>query len=244
MKTCIQEASLTPPPGIGEEVYHPQFFFCKNETGKCLTGEVREIVTSVLQTRQPTFMQDESWIAAARKPSNPFSRNFFLKHICMNRIASGALKVVDKRLDSMPFYYFEDLPNWSKITYQGRYDRKMERYLFIAEQTFYIGVDGVASCLDKEKGILDLFFIQVGYTPETHRADESFFLQYWSTVRQSINNHQYAAQCNVRVSFLHIGDQKSSKPFVPVQRKIAGEEFELEYHFYDISLSILDDRLR
>ena len=243
MKACIQEAALVPPPEMGEELYDPQFFSCKNETGKCLTGEVCEIVTSVLQTHRPTFMRDGSWIDTARRISNPFSRNFLLKHICMNRIASGGLKLPDDRLDSMDFCYFEALPDWSKLTFRRYPDQREGRYLFIATQFLRVGIDGVASYLDRERKLIDLYFIQVGYTPKARSVDEDFFRQHYNVLRQSLTRNQGASRCTIRTSYLHIGYRNAPVLSTPVQRRVTGEEFDVEYKFYDIPLTTLDTRL-
>ena len=243
MKACIQEAPLPLPPEA-EKIYDPRFFSCKNSTGRCLSGEVREIVTSVLQTRRPTFMEDESWIDSARKQANPFSRNSLLKHVCMNRIASGGLKSLDRRLDSMNFRYFEDFPDWSKLTFQKYQNQSEERYLFIAEQFLRVGIDGIAAHLDWGKRIIELFFIQIGYTSKSRNADEDFFRQHYCALKRSLLRDQDASRCTIQVSYIHIGDQRSSGLSPPVRRKFIGEEFDIEYNFHDIPLTILDNRLR
>jgi len=234
MKACIQETALT-TTGLQSEIYDPEFFYFVDNAGKCLTSDVREIAIKVILERTPSFLDDRSWTESAMNAPDPLMRRFFLKQLCLIHISSQGLTTVDERHTSMPFMYFDKLPYWSRA-----YNQKGSevRHLFIPTQVCDTLVDGIIVFMDIERQLLELFPIQIVSSSEIPCIDESFFLNDWRALTESLASHAYIQNFALRASFIFLYCGHILGGPDVVQKKVVGDGWELDYKLINFGLPL------
>lgn len=241
MRACLQETTLSSSSTavIQDDKYdHRYFYYTDDGIGHCLTGDVLDIVLSMLHKHAPSFLDGESWILAVKKASNPYRRMTLLTRLCISRIASVGLQRIYSRLKPMPFMFFDKMPSWIDAIL---IKESIVRYLFIPGQDCDALVDGIIFYLDRKKKVAELLPVQIASTTETLCADESFYSSNWKELIRSLSARKEMSALKIQSTFLFLRYEKVSEKPSTVQRKASGDGWELEYNYCDAGLSVLDD---
>lgn len=241
MRACLQETTLSSSSTavIQDDKYdHRYFYYTDDGIGHCLTGDILDIVLSMLHKHAPSFLDGESWILAVKKASNPYRRMTLLTRLCISRIASLGLQRIDSRLKPMPFMYFDKMPSWIDAIL---IKESIVRYLFIPGQDCDALVDGIIFYLDRKNKVAELLPVQIASTTETLCADKSFYSSNWKELIRSLSARKEMSSLKIQSTFLFLRYEKVSEKPSTVQRKASGDGWELEYNYCDAGLSVLDD---
>lgn len=234
MRACLQG---TAPKSTTERdgYYDRRFSYFADGVGHFISGQAYDEAAMLLQSWTSSFYDDDSWITAARDTSNPALKKLLLTQICLSRIFHNGLGAVDERLVPMPHKVFDvPLPTWSPAADTC--------YLFIPSRLACALIDGIVYLQDEESKALDLFFIQFGVTADSKANDETFYLQKWKMVSDSLSSSWATRKSAVSTNyvFLHLLELSPREE----KKKVVGDDWAVEYSLHTMSIVTLDAELK
>ena len=147
MEACLQQS----PVGTDyKDLYDLRYFYVdEGGTGRYTCGVAFESMMTLFSKYKFDKFCDEEWYSAVERSSkNPVVQGYLAEHICLCRISSYGLPMVDSNLNQMDRVMFQDKPSW-----KNQLRTKEKCCLYVPAAYNFDHVDGVILRLDdRQKG--------------------------------------------------------------------------------------------